>query len=38
MIVAISTVDSSTLGDYLITSNQVDYMFSALIPAQAVEN
>ena len=27
-----------TLGDNLITSHQVDYMFSALIPAEAVEN
>ena len=31
--------DGSTLGDNLITSHQVDYMFSALISAsEAVEN
>ena len=38
MIAAISTVDGSTLGDDLIASHQVDYMFLALIPAEAVEN
>ena len=38
MIAAIDTVDGSTLGDNLITSHQVDYMSSVLIPAEAVEN
>ena len=38
MIAAISTVDSSTLGDNLITIHHVDYMSSALIRAEAVEN
>ena len=38
MITAINTLDGSTLGDNLITSPQVDYMSSALIPAEAVEN
>ena len=38
MIAAIDTVDGSTLGDNLITSHQVDYMSSALISAEAVEN
>ena len=38
MIVAISTVDGSMLGGGLITSNQVNYISSALIPAEAVEN
>ena len=38
MIAAISTVDASILGDDLITSHQTDYMFSVLIPAEAVEN
>ena len=38
MIAAINTVDGSTLGDNLITCHQVDYMSSALIPAEAVEN
>ena len=38
MITAISTLDGSTLGNNLITSHQVDYMSSALIPAEAVEN
>ena len=38
MIAAIDTVDGSTLGDNLITSHQVDYMSSALIPVEAVEN
>ena len=38
MISAIDTVDGSTLGDNLITSHQVDYMSSALIPVEAVEN
>ena len=33
MIAAIDTVD-----DNLITSHQADYMFSVLIPAEAVEN
>ena len=34
----INTLDGSTLGDSLITSHQVDYMPSMLIPAEAVEN
>ena len=34
----INTLDGSTLGDSLITSHQVDYMPSVLIPAEAVEN
>ena len=38
MIAAINTSDGSTLEDNLITSYQVDYMSSALIPAEAVEN
>ena len=38
MIAAITTVDSSTLGDNLITSNQEDDMSSELIPAEAVKN
>ena len=38
MIAAINTADGSTLMDNLITSHQVDYMFSVLIPAEAVEN
>ena len=38
MIAAINTLDRSLLGDNLITSHQVDYIFSALIPAEAVEN
>ena len=38
MISAINTLNSSTLGDDLITSNQVEYMSSALILNEAVEN
>ena len=38
VISAINTLDGSTLGANLIPSHQVDYMFSALIPAEAVEN
>ena len=38
MIAAINIADDSTLGDNLITSLQVDYMFSVLILAAAVEN
>ena len=38
MITAINTVDGSTLGDNLIKSHQVDYISSALIPAEALEN
>ena len=38
MIAVINTVDGSTFGDNLITSHQVDYMSSALIPAEDVEN
>ena len=36
---AINSLDGSTLGDKPITSHQVDYMSSALIPAaEVVEN
>ena len=35
--IAINTVDGSMLRDNLITSHQVDYMSSVLIPAEAVE-
>ena len=38
MTAAINTADGSTLGDNQITSHQVDYMSSGLIPAEAVEN
>ena len=38
MITAINTLDGSTLEDNLITNHQVDYMSSALIPAEAVED
>ena len=38
MIAPINTADFSTLGDNLITSHEVDYMSSVLIPAEAVEN
>ena len=38
VITDINTLDGSTLGDSLITSHQVDYMPSVLIPAEAVEN
>ena len=38
MIVTINIADGSTLEDNLITSHQVDYMSSVLIPAEAVEN
>ena len=38
MTATINSVDSSTLGDNLITIHQVDYMSSALIRAEAVEN
>ena len=38
MIAAINTPDGYPLGDNLITSYQVDYMSSALIPAEVVEN
>ena len=34
----INTADSSTLGDNLIMSHQVDYMSLALISAEANEN
>ena len=33
----INTLDGSTLGDNLISSHQVDYVSSVLIPAEAVE-
>ena len=35
---AINIADGSTLRDNLITSHQVDYQTSVLIPAEAVEN
>ena len=35
---AINFADGSTLQDNLITSHQVDYQTSVLIPAEAVEN
>ena len=38
MIAAIDTVDGSTLRENLIISHQVDCMFSALVPAETVEN
>ena len=38
MTAAINSFDGSTLGNKLITSHQVDYMSSVLIPAEAVEN
>ena len=39
LITAINTLDGSTLADDLITSHQVlDYMSTAVIPAEAVEN
>ena len=38
MIDVINTVDSTTLGDNLITSHQVDYMPLALISSEATEN
>ena len=38
MIAAINTANGFTLGDNLITSHQVDYMSSVLIPVEAVEN
>ena len=38
VITAINAVDGSTLGDNLITSHQVDYISSAVIPAEALED
>ena len=38
LITAINTLDGSTLGDYVITNHYLDYMSTALIPAEAVEN
>ena len=38
VLTAINTYDSSTLGNNLITSHQVDFMSSMLIPAKNVEN
>ena len=38
MITTINNLDGSTLGDNLITNHRVDYMSSALIPAEAVED
>ena len=37
-ITAINNLDGSTLGDNLITSHQVDYISSALIRSETVEN
>ena len=34
----INTLDGSSLADNLITSHQVDYISSVLIPVEAVEN
>ena len=34
----INNVDGSTLGDNITTSHQLDYISSALIPAEAVKN
>ena len=36
--IAINTLDCFTLGDNLISSHQVDYVSSVLIPAEAVED
>ena len=38
MITTIYTLDGSNLRDNIITRHQVDYIPSALIPAEAVEN
>ena len=38
MIAAINTVDGSTLGDNIITSHKVDYISSASVRGEAVEN
>ena len=38
LITAMNALDGSTLRDNLITSHQVDYMSTELIPAEAVEN
>ena len=38
VITVINILDGSTLGDNLITNHQVDYISSALIPAEAVKN
>ena len=38
MITAINTVEGSTLGANLVSSHQIDYMSSAFIPTEAVEN
>ena len=38
VITAINAVDGFTLGDNLITSHQVDYISSAVIPAEALED
>ena len=37
MITAINTLDSSTLGNNLISSHQLDCMSSGLVPAEAVQ-
>ena len=38
VIITINTLDGSALRDNLITSHQIDYMCSVLIPAEAVKN
>ena len=38
VIITINTFDGSALRDNLITSHQIDYMCSGLIPAEAVKN
>ena len=38
LITTTNTLDGSTLGVNLVTSQQVDYMLTALIPAEPVEN
>ena len=38
LIAAFDTLDSSTLADKLIKNHKVDYLFSKLIPAEAVDN
>ena len=38
MVAAVSNLDGSMLGENLITNHQVDYMPSALILVEAIEN
>ena len=38
LITTTNNLDGSTLGVNLVTSQQVDYMLTALIPAEPVEN